>query len=51
MLTYLSFNASNPTSGSALITLSVITAPSRPAFIAICLNGSSNAFLIILAPI
>ena len=51
MFTYSSLYASNPTSGSAFITFCTITAPSRPAFTAICLNGSSNAFLIILAPI
>ena len=51
MFTYSSLYASNPISGSAFITFCTITAPSRPAFIAICLNGSSNAFLIILAPI
>ena len=48
--TYSSFAASNPTPGLEAFTLSKITAPSSPAFVAICLTGSSNALRIILTP-
>jgi len=51
IFTYFSFRASNPIPWSELITFSTITEPSSPAFSAICLNGSSNALLIILTPV
>ena len=47
MSTYSSFAASNPIPGLLCFTLSNITAPSNPAFVAICFIGSSKAFKII----
>ena len=49
--TYSSLLLSNPVPDFDDLTFSKITAPSNPAFVAICLSGSSNAFKIIFAPI
>ena len=43
-------SASNPNPAADFFTLSKITAGSNPAFLAICLTGSSNAFNTISAP-
>ena len=51
IFTYFSFNASNPIPGSASLTFSTIIEPSNPAFVAICLTGSSNALTIIFTPV
>ena len=48
--TYCSLSASNPNPDADFFTLSNITAGSNPAFLAICLTGSSNAFNTISAP-
>ena len=51
MSTYSDLYASKPMPASLVFTCSTITEPSRPAFSAICLNGSSSALRIILAPV
>ena len=42
--------ASYPIPASLFLTFSIITEPSTPALVAICLTGSSNALTIILIP-
>ena len=51
MSTYSSVCALNPTPTGLFLTFSNITDGSKPAFIEICLVGSSNALRIILPPI
>ena len=51
MFTYFSVAALNPNPSSISLTCSTTTAPSTPAFSAICLNGEVNAFLTISTPI
>ena len=50
MSTYSSLLLSKPVPAGDVFTFSSITAPSNPAFVAICLTGSSNARKTIFAP-
>ena len=48
---YCSVSALNPVPTLEALTLDTTTLPSNPAFSAICLTGSSNALIIMLAPV
>jgi len=51
MSTYSSVAALNPIPGSLSLTFATTTLPSKPAFSAICLTGSSSALTMIEAPV